>query len=154
MNSKWDTYYHGHKNKKRTKWCFGNETNQLHAASRTYTKDSPRNFRRPIGIHGLQYCPKSAQNQSCGCAPLSGPGPDRGAREAVRSGQAGGAAPPSTVEAEPATSGLAAVCRHAGRPTLPYCLLRHPGFRLLLIHALRAVPAPPPENRRTRETSG
>lgn len=143
--------------KKKTKWCFGNETNQLHAASRTYAKDSPRNFRRPIGIHQFMGCstvPSRPKTSRAAVRHYPAPRPDRGAREAVRSGQAGGAAPPSTVEAEPATSGLAAVCRHAGRPTLPYCLLRHPGFRLLLIHALRAVPAPPPENRRTRETSG
>lgn len=107
-----------------------------------------------LGFMGCSTVPSRPKTSRAAVRHYPAPRPDRGAREAVRSGQAGGAAPPSTVEAEPATSGLAAVCRHAGRPTLPYCLLRHPGFRLLLIHALRAVPAPPPENRRTRETSG
>lgn len=107
-----------------------------------------------FGANGLQDFPKSAQNQSCGCAPLSGPKPDHGAREAVRVGLAAALPrrPPSTMEAEPVTSGLAAACRHAGHPTTP--LLRLLGSRLLLTHALRAVLAPPHENRRSRETGG
>ena len=83
--------------------------------------------------------------------PTRGPTLARARRSADRSGQAGGAAPPSTVEAEPVTSGLAAVCRHAGHyPTLPYCASRalpapaHPR----VARRPGSSPPPPPETRK------